>query len=161
MSDETTISAARDRTAAARAAKAAKKAAQGREEPFNGAPEAAFDHDGDGKPGGSLPKEPEDEAALVARAKEQRKAREDAEIAAAQRDAAKRAQTPVPDAAGPSRLERAAAAQEAEAAQRQDLARAVASGSPQQDMVRVRVTKQGDGKIPTCDQCGRIVYWEA
>lgn len=21
--------------------------------------------------------------------------------------------------------------------------------------------KQGDGKIPTCDQCGRIVYWEA
>jgi hypothetical protein len=129
--------AAQARMAAVRAARKPRTA------PFNGADPAAFDHDGNGEAGGSLPVD------AVARAKAQRAAREAAELAAAQRDAKSRASMPRPDADGPTGLQRAAAKTEYDAAAREEAARAMIRGAAGPEMVRVRVTKQGDSKVST------------
>jgi hypothetical protein len=94
---------------------------------------------------------------VVARAKAQRDAA-DAElrkqsereaVAEAQRVAREHGQTPRPDANGPTSLQRGAQREEAAAQAREEAARAAIAPRAGPEMVRVRVTKQGDGKVST------------
>lgn len=127
-----TMTPAQERMAKARAARSK----------FNGADPAKFDHDGDGDAGGSL------SAEVIARAQAQRETAEAAQRAEAQRQAKSAASSPTADA-GPTSVQRGAAKAGEEEAERIRLARELARGGPVVDTVRVRVTKQGDGRVST------------
>lgn len=137
---------------AARKAKAAEAAAptsvpknllttQSAAEPFNGADPAAFDHDGDGSPGGSL--------SMEERAERQKLDAEAAERAAAQRQAAQLGEMKVPG--GPAVSKKVRTAEEQEAADRERIlsARRVVKGEEAEPMVECRITRKGDGRVST------------